>query len=312
MSTRRATIYLRMSLDRSGEGLGVERQELECRALCERNGWDVREVLTDNDISATKGKRRPAFEALLTSKPEAIVVWHTDRLVRLSKDLERVIDLAVNVYAVTAGHVDPEQPCWPGGGKDDHGLVAVRRRAEGRASEGGSEAACTRWSLVVARAPVRVRAGRHLARGGSRGLASGVLVPARWSPPDADCRRHQRRLGTSPRRVERGAQRRCALSSSTPRNAAIRVYEGEEIGPAAWSPIVLEETYRAAVRYLGKSRAQERRWRSSPRAADRGCRVRRLRRWRAVRDGADARVRKAPTRLYLQERLVRVCAGRGR
>jgi len=78
--------------------------------LCEKKGWTVAEVYTDNDVSATTGRHRPSFEALLSSNPRRIVVWHVDRLVRLSKDLERVIDLGVNVYAVKSGHVDLSNP----------------------------------------------------------------------------------------------------------------------------------------------------------------------------------------------------------
>ena len=84
----------------------MSRQLSACRELCDSKGWTVAQVLTDNDISATTGKARPSFEALLASNPRRIVVWHIDRLVRLSKDLERVIDLGVNVYAVKSGHVD--------------------------------------------------------------------------------------------------------------------------------------------------------------------------------------------------------------
>ena len=88
----------------------MDRQLSECDELCSARGWTVAKVLTDNDISATTGKTRPCFEALLMSKPRRIVVWHVDRLVRLSKDLERVIDLGVNVYAVKSGHVDLSNP----------------------------------------------------------------------------------------------------------------------------------------------------------------------------------------------------------
>ena len=108
--TTQASIYVRISLDRTGEALGVERQETACREFCAARGWEVAAVHVDNDISATTGKRRPAFEALLASRPDVIVVWHTDRLVRLSRDLERVIDLGVNVHAIAAGHVDLSNP----------------------------------------------------------------------------------------------------------------------------------------------------------------------------------------------------------
>lgn len=104
------TIYVRLSQDRHGDSLGVERQEAECRAFAEARGWTVREALSDNDISATKGKVRPGFEVLLMSKPEAVLVWHTDRLIRVTRDLERVIDLGVNVHAIHAGHLDLSTP----------------------------------------------------------------------------------------------------------------------------------------------------------------------------------------------------------
>lgn len=106
----RTVIYCRISLDAAREGLGVERQEAECRALAERNGWHVDDVITDNDISATTGKRRPGFEQLLSDPPARIITWHTDRLVRLTEELDRVIRLEVPVHTVTAGDLDLATP----------------------------------------------------------------------------------------------------------------------------------------------------------------------------------------------------------
>lgn len=103
-------IYTRISLDRTGEALAVARQEDECRALAERLGFDVVAVYSDNDISATNGKVRPSFEAMLDAQPEAIIAWHQDRLLRLTRDLERVITLNVPVYTVTAGTLDLTTP----------------------------------------------------------------------------------------------------------------------------------------------------------------------------------------------------------
>jgi site-specific DNA recombinase len=103
-------IYTRISLDRTGEELAVARQEQECRALAARQGMEVTAVYSDNDISATSGKVRPAFEQMLAAGPEAIVAWHQDRLLRLTRDLERVISLNVPVYTVTAGTLDLTTP----------------------------------------------------------------------------------------------------------------------------------------------------------------------------------------------------------
>lgn len=103
-------IYTRISLDRTGEALSVAGQEKNCRALAKRQGLTVIHVYTDNDISATNGKVRPDFEAMLLAQPAAIITWHQDRLLRLTKDLERVIALNVPVYTVTAGTLDLSTP----------------------------------------------------------------------------------------------------------------------------------------------------------------------------------------------------------
>jgi DNA invertase Pin-like site-specific DNA recombinase len=103
-------IYTRISLDRTGEALGVERQEQECRELAERLGLTVTAVYSDNDVSATSGKLRPGFEAMLDAQPVAIIAWHQDRLLRLTRDLERVVALKVPVYTVTAGTFDLTTP----------------------------------------------------------------------------------------------------------------------------------------------------------------------------------------------------------
>ncbi|SDG70223.1 Site-specific DNA recombinase [Streptomyces griseoaurantiacus] len=104
-------IYVRISQDVTGEEQGVQRQEERCRALCAQLGLKVRHVWVDNDLSATKKNViRPDFEAMLQSSPQAIMCWHTDRLIRVTRDLERVIELGVNVYAVEAGHLDLSTP----------------------------------------------------------------------------------------------------------------------------------------------------------------------------------------------------------
>ncbi len=103
-------IYTRVSLDRTGEALAVSRQEADCRKLAKSLGLRVVQVYTDNDISATSGKVRPGFEAMLDAQPTAIIAWHQDRLLRLTRDLERVIALNVPVYTVTAGTLDLTTP----------------------------------------------------------------------------------------------------------------------------------------------------------------------------------------------------------
>lgn len=106
-------IYTRMSLDLR-EGSGVERQEHEARELAERLGYTITRVYSDNDVSATSGIRRPAYEDLLEGAAErqfgAIFVWALDRLYRKTTDLERIVQVlepaGIAVHAVLDSDLD--------------------------------------------------------------------------------------------------------------------------------------------------------------------------------------------------------------
>lgn len=111
-------IYTRISADKrkdtADEGLGVARQEKECRALAKRLGLRVAHVYVDNDVSAYSDKTRPQFEdmldALKRGQYDAMVAWHQDRLYRSMKDMERVIEIchAANtpIHTVSGGNLD--------------------------------------------------------------------------------------------------------------------------------------------------------------------------------------------------------------
>lgn len=95
MTTRTAVaIYARISQDRSGDQLGVQRQLSDCRAEAERLGWTVAQEYVDDDVSAYSGKRRPAYEQMLDDIQDglrdAILVWHIDRLHRRPLELEQL------------------------------------------------------------------------------------------------------------------------------------------------------------------------------------------------------------------------------
>lgn len=63
-------VYARISQDRTGEELGIRRQLADCRAEADRRGWVVAEEYVDDDVSAYSGKKRPAFERMLTDLAE--------------------------------------------------------------------------------------------------------------------------------------------------------------------------------------------------------------------------------------------------
>ncbi|KAA9379729.1 recombinase family protein [Microbispora cellulosiformans] len=92
-------IYARLSMDRQGSGLAVERQIAECTDLLhliDPQGVIV-DVYVDNDISASKKKWRPDYERMIKDveggRINALAVWHIDRLTRRNAELERVVEL---------------------------------------------------------------------------------------------------------------------------------------------------------------------------------------------------------------------------
>src|SRR5688500_14059474 len=115
IGTNRAAIYLRQSRDAAGDGLAVERQRQDCERLAAERGWTVIPggVLTDNDMSASTGRRRPGYERLLelidARAVDVVIVWHLDRLTRRLADLVDVIDRTEQAsvrIATVAGDLD--------------------------------------------------------------------------------------------------------------------------------------------------------------------------------------------------------------
>ncbi|MFD6636723.1 recombinase family protein [Micromonospora chalcea] len=113
-SSLRCVLYLRMSLDRTGEGAGIERQEEACRALALARGWGVVEVV-DDTISAKDYALadRPGWQRVIklieAGEADVIVAWHLDRVTRSMKDLESLIDIAVDRgigLATATGDID--------------------------------------------------------------------------------------------------------------------------------------------------------------------------------------------------------------
>ncbi|MEU6579579.1 recombinase family protein [Nocardia sp. NPDC046763] len=95
----RAAIYLRVSLDHTGEGLAVERQREDCLQIAESRGWSVVEIYTDNSVSAfSKVKIRPEYDRMVedyrAGRFNALVTWDLDRLTRQPRQLEDWIDAA--------------------------------------------------------------------------------------------------------------------------------------------------------------------------------------------------------------------------
>jgi site-specific DNA recombinase len=91
----RAVLYARISLDKTGEQVGVQRQLHDMRQLAQARDYEVVAEITENDISASKGLRRPGYERVwqlvTTGQVDHVLVWQSSRLMRSREDRARVI-----------------------------------------------------------------------------------------------------------------------------------------------------------------------------------------------------------------------------
>ncbi len=97
---KRAAIYTRISDDREGKALGVERQESDARALAARLGLEVVATYSDNDISASTRTRavRPDYRRLLAdaaaNRFDVVLAATSSRITRKPREFEDLIELA--------------------------------------------------------------------------------------------------------------------------------------------------------------------------------------------------------------------------
>jgi DNA invertase Pin-like site-specific DNA recombinase len=110
MSLPTKAIALARISDDKADGAGVARQEADCRALAERLGWVITEVVIENSVSAFKRRRvrlpdgttamrtvRPGFRSVLdklaSGKCDGLIAYDLDRLARDPKDMEDLLDI---------------------------------------------------------------------------------------------------------------------------------------------------------------------------------------------------------------------------
>ncbi|MFD5111478.1 recombinase family protein [Streptomyces sp. NPDC058391] len=284
----RAVIYVRISQDRTGAHLGVDRQREDCEALAERNGWDVVETYIDNDLSAYSGKPRPDYRRMLADLDDGtatiVIAWHTDRLHRSPTELEEYIDLSqrrgVDTHAVQGGELDLSTSS---GRMLARMLGAVARHESEHKAE---------------------RVARARQQKAKAGLWAGGIRPFGWGMPTAETRKKilttvseetgeeteeevqvpildmTKKVPEEAAAIEHGIDSLLAGGSLNgyvkwladkgltttrgnpfgaieardmlmrPRNAGISVYRGEEIGEGKWEPIVDEPRFRGVVAVL--------------------------------------------------------------
>lgn len=252
--TKKTAVYLRISSDPSGQQLGVQRQREDCLALCESRGWEPLEFM-DNDISASSGRRRPAYEAMLTDIRDgrigAVVAWDLDRLHRRPVELEEFMGLADEKHlalATVAGDVDLSTAqgrlvARLKGSVAMHEIEHKRAR-QLRAAQQKAERGEPQWrrafgydenrQLDPVTAPLVADAYRAVLAGGS--ISD---VAKAWNTVGA--------VGLTGRPWSAST---VSLFLRAPRNAGLRSHNGEIVGTGTWPALVDESTWRATQSVL--------------------------------------------------------------
>lgn len=251
MSTpRKVAVYARISVDSSGEGLGVERQLEDCRKLAADRGWVVAEEYVDNDISAFRGKSRPSYERMLADIAggvrDAVIVYHLDRLTRQPIQLEQFNEVCVRAGVTHVVTVTTDFNL----GNDDGlftarilGAVAaqesarkserLRRKARQNAEAGKPGGGANRPFGYEADKLTVNPVEAELIRQAMRRVLAGESVRSVTAWMDAEG------VPTSTGAEWRTGTLRAILLA--PRIAGLRSHRGEVVGPAQWEGIITLE-----------------------------------------------------------------------
>ena len=257
--------YARISKDDTLEGRGVGRQSEDITAVCERHGWELLEVLTDNDVSASRysKKPRPGYSRLLemigSGAVDRAVIYDVDRLLRQPRHLEDLIDLCESRNGAFELHnVNGELDLRTGSGRfvarvlvgkaameSDDMSRRLKRSFEQKAAEGkphGPRAFGYEPDGIAIReaeASLIHQAATDVLDG-----ASLTAIARRWDE-----------VGISPpQRAETWSPESVKAVLTGRRQAGLRVHRGEVVGPGAWPPIIDRATHDRLVAHLNRPR----------------------------------------------------------
>jgi site-specific DNA recombinase len=252
MPPLRVATYCRISDDREGKALGVQRQREDCEALVASRGWTLAARYVDNDLSAYSGKPRPGYAQLLDAVRggliDGIVAWHPDRLHRSPRELEDFLGVVeqhgVQVETVRAGKWELSTPSGRmtarilgsvARGESEHKSDRVRRALEQRAEMGRAHGRVAYgWTRTVlpdgskaetvneAEAAIVRDLVERIVRGESlRGIVADLNARGVPSP--------------SGKPWAKNLLRHVVLRE---RNVGLRVHRGEVVGQGDWPPIL--------------------------------------------------------------------------
>jgi len=250
-------MYARISEDREGAGLGVERQLSDQCSLFAQLGLCLVGVYADNDLSAFTGKPRPDYLAMVADldagRARVVTTWHTDRLHRTPRELESYIDLAerrgVVTHSVKAGPLDLATPsgravartlCAWARFESEHKGERVRAARRQAAEQGRWQGGCRPFGFEPDGTTIRSAEAAAIAQASEAIVSGASLRSVVRDLNEAGHRTAWDRQWTSV--AVRDMLRRA-------RNAGLTSY-GQETFPAVWPAIVAETTWRAVVSIL--------------------------------------------------------------
>jgi DNA invertase Pin-like site-specific DNA recombinase len=252
-----AAIYCRISKDREGAGLGVQRQEQDCREVAHKLGWEVAHVFVDNDISAYSGKNRPQYrqmlEAMKAGAIQGVIAWHTDRLHRSPRELEEYIDVSetqgITTQTVKAGKIDLSTPSGRAVARtlgawaryeSEHKSERITRKklqlAQSGAFSGGPVP--YGWEIIDG-VPTIVEADAKEIRQAVEGAIGGASIGSIVT--DLNMR------GVPTRRGQQWTSTAVRNLLLRPTNAGLAAYRGEVVGKSTFPAIITEDQWRTVT-----------------------------------------------------------------
>jgi DNA invertase Pin-like site-specific DNA recombinase len=264
-----AIAYLRQSLDRTGDELGISRQREDAEKLAAARGWTVREVVAENDTSAAGRRRRPGFErvlaALRSGEVGGVIAWDMSRLTRNARDTLAILEAGQAAGAVLAFVRGSDLDLGTPAGRLTAAILASvalheieqksdrQRRATDQAARAGHRVGGRRpFGYEPDGTTVRESEAAAL-RSAYEGLLGGLSLGRLAGDLNAAGARTSQAGGPWSAQILRPVLR-------SPRYAGIRAVghgagsakRWEEVAPADWPGLVPEETFRAACALLDR------------------------------------------------------------
>ncbi|UVJ37973.1 recombinase family protein [Arthrobacter sp. CJ23] len=252
----KSALYLRISKDKTGEALAVDRQEKLIRAMLKGKGWEAGPVYTDNSVSATSARaKRPAYDQMLADweagEFDAISSYDLDRLYRHPTQLEHLIELAESrglFLATCAGDADLST---------DNGRLFARIKASVAKAETERRSARQKAAFAQSRDAGKPHwskrpfgfqmDGKHVKQEAEAvKTVAGMLLEGQSM---ADCVRWMNEQGITSTLDKPWQNTTLHRVMTSPRIAGLRVYKGEEMD-GNWPEIIKPETWRGVCAIL--------------------------------------------------------------